>query len=80
MVVKSTATAALFKAARNLSAGDRVNVTLRTVALGPCIVRRIYIMGGVEKVDVWSERRNTIVTAIPSRGDRIEPAPVPVDA
>jgi len=76
VVQKTQATQALFRLARDLNVGDQVDVTLRTAAVGPATVRRIYLRSNIEHVDVWSHRTQTIVTAIPFRGDRIAPLAV----
>lgn len=73
---KTQATQALFRLARDLSVGDQVDVRLRTQHVGPGTIRRIYLRSNVEHVDVWSHRTQTIVTAIPYRGDTITPLAV----
>lgn len=76
VVQKTQATSALFKFARELNVGDEVEVTLRTQHVGRGKVRRIYLRSNVEHIDVWAERTQTIITAIPFRGDKVERAAV----
>ena len=76
VVQKTQATQALFRLARDLSVGDQVDVTLRTKEVGPGTVRRIYLRSNIEHVDVWAHRTQTIVTAIPYRGDQVTKAAV----
>lgn len=80
VVQKTQATSALFRMTRELQVGDQVDVQLRTQNVGRCTVRRIYLRSNIEHVDAWSHRTQTIVTAIPFRGDQVTRAAVQVDA
>lgn len=79
VVVKTDTTAPLFRLTGWINPGARVEVFHRSGYAGFGIVRRVYLQSNLEQVDIWMESSQSMISATPAKGDRIEAAePAPV--
>ena len=75
VVQRTDINAPLFTMTRDLGVGDRVELHHRSGYGGFGVIRRIYMQSGIEQVDLFMANSGSMVTAVPSKGDRLTLAP-----